>query len=323
MNRKIISLLVCVLLMAAVFAGCAPLEAAPSVSVEATQEASAAPSASAEQGAQSAPAPAGVSVTDMAGNEVTVAKADKIVSLTPAGTEIVCALGASKQLAGIDAYSNYPEITQGIEVVGDFNGPDVEKVAALEPDVVLAGTGLQEDAIGKLNELGITVVVVEATAFEDIAKSIELVGEIVGAQDVAAQLTSDIDTAVKDAQDNKPAEEKTVYYAMSYGDMGNWTSGPGSFINTMIKLAGGKCVTEGQGAPWIEYSLEELAAADPDIILLDSSMGSTEDLGQVAGYKDLTAVKNGNVYAIDADVFTRPGPRIGEAVREISGILNK
>ena len=313
MNKKIISLLVCVLLMAAVFVGCAPLEAAPSVSVEATQEASAAPSASAEQGAQSAPAAAGVSVTDMAGNEVTVAKADKIV----------CALGASKQLAGIDAYSNYPEITQSIEVVGDFNGPDVEKVAALEPDVVLAGTGLQEGAIGKLNELGITVVVVEATAFEDIAKSIELVGEIVGAQDVAAQLVSDIDTAVKDAQDNKPAEEKTVYYAMSYGDMGNWTSGPGSFINTMIELAGGKCITEGQGAPWIEYSLEELAAADPDIILLDSSMGSTEDLGQVAGYKDLTAVKNGNVYAIDADVFTRPGPRIGEAVREISGILNK
>ena len=110
---------------------------------------------------------------------------------------------------------------------------------------------------------------------------------------------------------------------MSYGDMGNWKSGTGSFINTMIELAGGKCITADQAAPWIEYSLEDLAAADPDIILLDSSMGSTEALAEVAGYKDLTAVRNGNVYAIDADVFTRPGPRIGEAVLEISEILNK
>jgi iron complex transport system substrate-binding protein len=171
--------------------------------------------------------------------------------------------------------------------------------------------------------MGITVVVVEATAFDDIPKSIELVGKIVGMEDVAEQVTADIDAAVKSAQDNQPSEEKTVYYAMSYGDMGNWTSGPGSFINTMIELAGGKCITADQAAPWIEYSLEDLAAADPDIILLDSSMGSTEALAEVAGYKDLTAVRNGNVYAIDADVFTRPGPRIGEAVLEISEILNK
>ena len=322
MNRKWIALFACVILCISVFAGCAQSEPAASVSAEAAQEASVSPSELAAQPSGSAPA-AGVSVTDMAGAEVTVEKADRIVSLTPAGTEIVCALGAAKQLVGIDAYSNYPEITQSIEIVGDFNGPDVEKVTALEPDVVLAGTGLQQDAVDKLGEMGITVVVVEATAFDDIPKSIELVGKIVGMEDVAEQVTADIDAAVKSAQDNQPSEEKTVYYAMSYGDMGNWTSGPGSFINTMIELAGGKCITADQAAPWIEYSLEDLAAADPDIILLDSSMGSTEALAEVAGYKDLTAVRNGNVYAIDADVFTRPGPRIGEAVLEISEILNK
>ncbi len=321
MNRKIISLLVCVLLALAVFAGCAQHAPTASQSTEATQSASAAPSEQAQSSEQ--PDAVGMSVTDMAGNEVTVAKADKIVSLTPAGTEIVCALGAEKQLVGIDAFSNYPQSVASLEIMGDFNGPDVEKVAAAEPDVVLAGTGLQSDAVDKLSELGIAVVVVEATTFEDIPKSIELVGKILGMEDSAKQVTEGINTVVKNAQDKKPTEEKTVYYAMSYGDMGNWTSGPGSFINTMIELAGGKCVTENQSAPWIEYSMEDLVAANPDIILLDASMGSTEDLKLVAGYKDLDAVKNGNVYAIDADVFTRPGPRIGEAILTISEILNK
>ena len=114
--------------------------------------------------------------------------------------------------------------------------------------------------------------------FDDIPKSIELVGKIVGMEDVAEQVTADIDAAVKSAQDNQPSEEKTVYYAMSYGDMGNWTSGPGSFINTMIELAGGSVSQPTKPAPWIEYSLEDLAAADPDIILLDSSMAARKPL---------------------------------------------
>lgn len=321
MNKKIITLLLSTIFCIAVFLGCAP--SAPAASE--TPAPSQAPSASAEpsETAASSDSAAGISITDMAGNEVTIAKADKIVSLTPAGTETVCALGAAKQLVGIDAYSNYPEITQSIEVVGDFNGPDVEKVVALEPDVVLAGNTLQQEAIDNLKKMNIPVVSVEATTFEDITKSITLVGEIVGAQDEAKQLVDGIDQIVKTAEESKPAEAKTVYYAMSYGDQGNWTSGPGSFINTMIELAGGKCVTEGQEYPWIEYPMEDLAVANPDIIIVGANMGSTADLSTVPGYKDLDAVKNGKVYTVDADVFTRPGPRIGEAVLEISEILSK
>ncbi len=319
MNKKIIALLAALVLCFSVFVGCAPTAPAESQTPAPSESASA--SASAEASA-SVPA-ANAALTDMAGNEITIEKADKIVSLTPAGTETVCALGASKQLVGIDAYSNYPEITQSIEVVGDFNGPDVEKVAALEPDVVLAGTGLQKEAVEQLNKLGIPVAVVEATTFEEIGKSITLVGDIVGAPDEAKQLVDGIDQVVKTAEGNKPAEAKTVYYAMSYGDQGNWTSGPGSFINTMIELAGGKCVTQSVEYPWVEYPVEDLVVANPDIIIVGANMGSTADLSTVQGYKDLDAVKNGNVYTVDADTFTRPGPRIGEALLEISEILNK
>lgn len=318
MNKKIIALLAAATLCVSAFAGCAPATPAASETPAPSAETTASAAAS-----ESASASTGVTITDMAGKEVTLEKVDKIVSLTPAGTETVCALGAAKKLVGVDAFSNYPEITQSIEVVGDFNGPDVEKVVALEPDVVLAGNTLQQEAIDNLNKLGIPVVSVEATTFDDITKSITLIGEILGEQDMAKQTVDGIDAVVKTAGETKPAEPKTVYYAMSYGDQGNWTSGPGSFINTMIELAGGKCVTEGQEYPWVEYPIEDLVAANPDIIIVGANMGSTADLSTVQGYQDLDAVKNGKVYTVDADTFTRPGPRIGEAVLEISEILSK
>ncbi|MEG1472860.1 MAG: helical backbone metal receptor [Christensenella sp.] len=312
--KRIIALCVSVILCFAVFAGCS------AAVVESSASASASVKPTAEE---TASAKAGKTVTDMAGAEVEIASAEKIVSLSPSGTEIVCALGAAKRLIGIDAFSNYPELTQSVEVVGDFNGPDVEKIVSLEPDVVLAGNTLQKEAIDNMKKLGITVVSVEATAFEDIAKSIELVGNIVDAQNEAKQVIGEIDAAVTEAQKNKPKEPKSVYYAMSYGDAGNWTSGPGSFINTMIELAGGKCVTEGQAAPWIEYPMEDLMVANPNIILADASMGSVGDISAAQGYKDIDAVKNGAVYAVNADVFTRPGPRIAEAITQLSEIINK
>lgn len=264
--------------------------------------------------------------TDMMGNELSFVPDAKaaIVSLTPSSTEIVCALGAEANLVGVDAFSNYPESVQQLEVVGDFSGPDVEKIVSLEPDLVLAGTTLQQDAIDALKGLGLEVVCTEATLFEDIVPSIELVGLLLEREAEAAEVVKSIDEAIAAAEQNAPQEEVTVYYAMSYGDMGNWTSGPGSFINAMIETAGGSCITDDPSFPaWVEYSLEDLVANDPDVILVDSSMGSAEDIAAANGYSGLSAVKEGRVYEITSDVFTRPGPRIADALHELSGILNE
>ncbi|MDL2237168.1 ABC transporter substrate-binding protein [Christensenellaceae bacterium OttesenSCG-928-K19] len=250
-------------------------------------------------------------------------KADKIVSVSPSGTEIICALGAEDRLVGRDEYSNYPESVQDVEVVGDFNGPDVEKVVALEPDVVLMSDKLQQDAIDQLEDLGVPVVLVDATSLEDIPYSFELIGKLVGEEEAAQALADELAQAIADAQANQPEEAKTVYYAMSYGDAGNWTSGPGSFIYDMIKIAGGTPVPDDESLPtWVEYPVEDLVAADPDIILTDSSMGAVDPIEDQTGYSDLTAVAEGNVHEISADVFSRPGPRIIDAIKTLSDILN-
>ena len=165
MNKKLYVILTALLVCALLFAGCAP-QAAPAESAAAestaAQSESAAPSETVEETAQA------VVVTDMLGREVTINATDTLVSLAPSATEIIYALGAGDNVVGVDAYSNYPEAAQSVEVVGDFNGPDVEKVVSLEPDVIFCGNTLQQEAIAELENLGMTVVSTEAVAFEDI-----------------------------------------------------------------------------------------------------------------------------------------------------------
>ena len=319
MKKKIFTILSVVLACAMLFAGCAS-ETAPVESAISSANESASPSESASEAAEQPE----MTITDMLGREVAVGATDTIVSLTPSATEILFALDAGDRVVGVDASSNYPEAAANIEVVGDYNGPDVEKVVALEPDIIFCGNTLQTDQISDLENLGMTVVATEAVAFEDIPKSIEMMGEILGKQDEATAVVDNINAAIEQAEANAPAEAPTVYYAMSYGDMGNWTSGPGSFINTMIEIAGGVPVTQDAEAPWLEYPIEQLVSDDPDIILVSSDMGSSaDDIAQVTGYADLTAVKDGQVYVMQADILSRPGPRIGDAILAISEALNQ
>jgi iron complex transport system substrate-binding protein len=264
-----------------------------------------------------------MTITDMLGREVTIGATDTIVSLAPSATEILYALGVGGRVVGVDVYSYYPEETKSVEVVGDFNGPDVEKIVALGPDIIFCGNTLQDEQIGDLENLGMTVVATEAVAFEDIQKSITMMGEILGKQAEAQSVIDNINAAIDDAKQNAPTEAPTVYYAMSYGDMGNWTSGPGSFINSMIEIAGGVPVTRDAEAPWLEYPIEQLVSADPDIILVSSDMGSIDDISMAQGYADLSAVKDGKVYLMQADILSRPGPRIADALKAISDALNK
>ncbi len=259
---------------------------------------------------------------DMLDNPVALGKyPERIVSLTPSNTEIVYALGLESKLVGVDAVSDYPEAAQSVEKVGDFNGPNLEAVVALKPDLVLAGNKLQQDVIDKMKALGLTVAAVEATTYDDIFISIELVGKLTGAQDKAAQLVKDMKAKEKAVLDAvaKAGAGKRVYYAMTFGDIGNWTGGPGSFPYTLIEMCGGKNITEGMPAAWIDLDQELLVSGDPDIVLLSSDMGGDPAaFSTAAAYKNLSAVKNNKVYVITSNLCSRPGPRIVDGLREFA-----
>jgi len=266
-------------------------------------------------------------VMDIMGRKVTISKTpEKIVSLAPSATEILFALGLGDRVVGVDAYSDYPPEAQNIEKIGDFNGPNIEKILDLKPDLVIAGNKLQEKTIQQLEDLKVPTVAVESSTFDNIYGSIQLVGKVTGAQDKAQELVDSMMKRVEDIKAKvKDAEKPTVYYVMSYGEMGNWTSGPGSFINDLIEMAGGECITKDGGAPWMDYSLETLIERDPDILIVSSDMGTEanlEGLKNANGYKDLTAVKEGRIYVVESGLVTRPGPRIVDGLEAIAKILH-
>ncbi len=261
---------------------------------------------------------------DAMGNEVSAAVAEgnelTIVSTAPSATEILFALGCGDNIIGRDVGSEYPKEAANIGVVGDFNGFDVEKVIALNPTVVLAGNGLQHEDITALEDAGLNVVAVEATYYDDIAKSITMIGSVVGKEEEAAVLNAknaEVEAAVKEKA-AAFADKPSVYYVMGIGEYGNWTSGEGSFINTIIEMAGGVPTTAGTDAEWLEYPLEDLVTSDPDILLV-SSMVAESDIVAAVGYSHLTAIKEGHYYFVDAGIMELPGPRISDALKAVQG----
>lgn len=321
MNRKSLSILAFAIALALALSACAPTEA-PSPSVQPTAEPTPTAAPTDEVVAEPTSAPEVTILTDMVGRQVELpAQVETVVSLASSNTEILYAIGAGDMLIGRDSYSDYPEEVADVAVVGDFNGPNIEAIAEAQPDVVLASS-LLEDVINQLTDLGITVFCTEASDYEGIYTSIELIGTICGkteeASALCAQMRETIDAVhAAAATENQP----TVYYVMSFGEYGEWSGGPGSFINTAIELAGGIPVTKDMGETWVNPSIEQVIELDPDIILL-SSLYTIEDLSAANGYADMRAVQEGNVYLVNPDLVELPGPRIAEAVTTFGEIFS-
>lgn len=246
-----------------------------------------------------------------------------IVSTVPSVTEILFLLGCGEDIVGVDAFSNYPAETADIEKVGDYSGFDIEKVISLEPTVVFAGNKLQREEIDTLIEFGINVIETEPTGFEDIVPSIIEIGDIVGKRNEAAELANNLDAAFVSFANNEsiPEQKPTIYYVMGIGEYGNWTSGEGSFINKAMEIAGGECITNGPDmAPWMDYPLEDLVLADPDILIV-SQWVMEADLLADPTYAELTAVKEGNYFFVNPDIIERPSPRIVEALELVQSYI--
>lgn len=280
------------------------------------------PSAS-QSAAPSASQPAELKTTDFLGREITLAAVpEKIVSLTPSNTELLYALGLGGKVVGVDASSNYPEEAAGKTVVGDYSGVNVEAVVALAPDVVFASTALQADTITALENAGIKVVASEAGTYAQLKESVSMIGTMGGAEQAAADaLLSSIEA--KEAQLKALAGETPVsaYYIVSYGEYGDWSVGPGSFIFDVLTMGGVELITKDMAFAFPQYSLEQLTAADPEWIINGAYGASLEELRAAQGYGELTAIKEGRFISADVDKMNRPTERLlDEAISVVSQI---
>ena len=231
-----------------------------------TQPAATTPSASA------APSAYPVTVTDDAGTELTLdAPPERIVSLAPSSTEIVCALEACDRLVGVTDFDDYPAEVADIDDVVINAQVDVERVVAAEPDLVIAaGNEITPSAvIAQLVELDLPVLVLYPETLDEVYDDIRLVGTLLdaqgGADELIAGMEDRVDAVVEAVAD---ADRPRTLYEVFYAEGSTYTAGEGSFLASLIGLAGGEPVTgDAQGL----IGAEDLVAADPQLILLGTA----------------------------------------------------
>jgi iron complex transport system substrate-binding protein len=276
------------------------------------------------------PAAFPTTVTDDEGTAVQIAAEPKrIVSLTPANTEIVFAVGAGDRVVATDDGSDYPEAAAGLPHVATFDSVDVEKVVALEPDLVVAG-GLgftPADAIKKLRDLDIPVVVTYAPSVDGVYKDIEMIGQATGTNDAATALTTDmraqidaISSAVS-SQSPKPRVLYDVGYDPATGAI--YAPADKSFLAELVTLAGADTITTGDPNTY-QIPLETLITKDPQVIVLGVNpfySPSPDEVAARPGWKAMTAVKDGEIRPVHDTEITRPGPRLPIGMRNLAGAI--
>jgi len=265
-----------------------------------------------------------MTLVDDEGTEVTIpARPERIVSLTPATTEILFAVGAGPRVVATTDFDDYPPEAVPLPDVATYQGVDVEKIVGLEADLVVAGGNSFNDpeALARLRTLGIPVLAVYAPDVATVLRDIELVATAAGEPEAGATLAATMRTEIEAITAAVAADGATrprVFYEL---DATKEIYGPAadSFIAEMITLAGGDPITTGSPTVF-SIPLETLIAADPEVIVLgDAAYGVTaEQVVARPGWSAMTAVANGAIRPVDDVVVTRPGPRLAEGLRALA-----
>ncbi len=250
------------------------------------------------------------------------APAQRIVSLSPHLTENLFAIGAGDRVVGTVEFSNYPEAAKRIPRIGRFDEVDLEAVAALRPDLVLAWeSGNIASHVERLKAIGLRVAVSEARRIEDVPGELERLGELTGrgaeARAVAARFRQRL-AALRARHAGRPVVG--VFYQV--WDRPLMTVGGGQIISDAIRLCGGENVFGALRQMAAAVTLEAVLAADPEVIVA-SGRGATPPpwLDEWRRWPALTAVRRGNLFFVPPDHLQRHTPRILDGVEELCGHL--
>ena len=238
----------------------------------------------------------------------------RVITLAPNLTELVYAIGAGAKVVGTDDFSNYPAVALRVAKVGGMQ-PNIEKIAALKPDLVIASTeGNHPNLAPALAAIGVPLYVVRTDRLPQITTAMTRVGELLDAPD--AKTAADALQRAVDAQRRTRAKAPRILFAVWTDPL--YVGGRETFVDDLLVLTGARNAVEVPA--WPQYSLEALAAHPPDLILYPRKSVNPQQLATLlAKAGDLRIAAQG----VDEDVFTRPGPRVGEAAAGLNAILDK
>lgn len=260
--------------------------------------------------------PAAIRLTDDAGRAVALAApARRVVSLAPSSTELLFAIGAGDLVVGRTTWCKYPPAAQAVPVVGDGLNPNVEAVAARQPDlVVLYRSQLNETAATQFERIGIPTLILKQDRLEDVARDARLLGRATGHDAAGDSVAAAIESVAA-----APPPRRAARVAFVVWDNPPTIIGAGSFLDQIAVLAGGENVFHDIAASSAVVSLETIAARNPDLIvtLTADSEPAIPPYSRRAEWRVIPAVKAQRFLLLPEALFGRPGPRSGEAVAEL------
>lgn len=246
----------------------------------------------------------------------------RIVSLAPNLTEIVFLLGRQDRLVGVTRYCNYPPEASRLPKVGGIVDPDVERVVAARPDLVLCTTdGNPKERVKVLEEMGIPCFAAAPQDLAGVFRTIEAVGDLVGAPERGRREAASLRARAAGIAGPAPAGPvPRVLFAVSTSPV--IAAGAGTFLDELVRTAGGKNVAAAYSGRYPRLSVEDLVAAEPDVIFIAAMAGVERFSPDVTRWREVPAFRDGAIVTLDGDLVTRPGPRMVTALEEVSRALS-
>lgn len=269
------------------------------------------------------PSPSAVAtrvVTDDLGRAITVpVKVARVVSTAPSVTENIFAVGAGDRLVGVTTFCNYPEEAKSIAKIGDTMNPNMETIVAMKPDIVFVSSASQLEAFTKtLESNGIAVYVTNPESLDGVINGLVHFGDLFGTQEKANALVADLKRRIAALLPyDGAAKYLKVFVQISKEPL--FTIGKRSHLTNVLPLAGGESVTANVETAYPKLSKETASTLVPEVIILSESDDNKEPN---EAFKNSPAVEYGRIYKINADLISRPGPRLVDALEQIAKCLH-
>ena len=269
-------------------------------------------------------------IADQMGRKVTLSTTapQRIVSLSPSTTEILFALGLNDRIAGVTDYCDYPPEAKLKPSVGDYTAPDMEKLISLNPDLILVTEEQELDVMPQLLSKGFTVIGIKPGSVSEVFDSIVIIGNATGKTKEANDMVKDMKERIQRVTAktaNLPASSRPKVFYIIWQDP-LWTVGSNTFHDELISMAGGVNITHDLSG-YVDISLETVIKDNPDIIIAGVGMGDGEEAPFTYAQTepklaDTTARQKGQVYSVDMDIVSRPGPRLVDALEDLLAIIH-
>jgi ABC-type Fe3+-hydroxamate transport system substrate-binding protein len=245
--------------------------------------------------------------------------ARRVVSLIPAATELLFAIGADSAVVGRTSYCDYPAAAQSVPDLGDGIKPSIEAVLARHPDlVILYNSGQNAAVAGRLRELGIPAIRINTDALSDVPRVARMLGQLTGHERGADSVATVFDTALAGA--TRPGAKPRPKVLLLVWEQPPMTIGRGSFLSELVERAGGENLFADVAASSGVVSIEAVAARNPDLIF--STTDGPSAFASRPEWQVVPAVREHRFLRVSGSEFNRPSPRAPAAIRELAARLD-